>query len=417
MLPCWHLSRRASTHLVASINLIRSSLCRNTLFSPKRTARREISTAGVGALEDIALGPNCDIYISTSTDPYFNLTVEDWLFRHARESSPLLFIYRNSPCVVIGRHQNPWTEVNFGALRAAGIPFLRRRSGGGTVFHDLGNSNFSVHLPRASFDRHVTGQLVLRAVRALDIDARLNERNDICVGPDKISILHHFPPTWPYFAGSAYKIVNRRAYHHGTMLISTRLDQLGDVLRPVKKQIVTKGVESVRSPVCNLQQYKRITHEDFKAALITEFRKDYGIVTDACLVQDTAAVRSMGYICQGISELTTWDWLYGQTPEFTQTASRIFPWGEAAVRIRAKHGVILECSLQVENTLLSSAKVGVLQERVRAESENKRYGFEGEVLSKNSAMPKSCIPSTSEISQGEQAFRDVELWLGETMQG
>ncbi|KAJ3508136.1 hypothetical protein NLJ89_g5919 [Agrocybe chaxingu] len=200
------------------------------------------------------------------------------------------------------------------------------------------------------------------------------------------------------------------------MLISTRLDQLGDVLRPVKKHIVTKGVESVRSPVCNLHQYKSITHEDFTAAIITEFRKDYGIVSDTCLVQDTGAVRNIGYICQGISELTTWDWLYGQTPEFTQTATRIFPWGEATVQIRSKHGLILECSLQVENTRFSGAEIGVLQERVRAGSANKRYGFEGEAL-KNSVVEKSCTPSTAEGFQGEQAFRDVGRWLREAMQG
>jgi len=90
---------------------------------------------------------------------------------------------------------------------------------------DLGNTNFSIHVPRASFDRGATAQIVLRAVRALGIDAHVNERNDICIGSEKAS-------------GSAYKIVSGRAYHHGTMLITTKLDTLGDLLRVNKVLIL-----------------------------------------------------------------------------------------------------------------------------------------------------------------------------------
>ena len=90
------------------------------------------------------------------------------------------------------------------------------------TIQDLGNTNFSIHLPRTSFDRHATARTVLDAVRSLSIDANVNERNDICVGKEKVS-------------GSAYKIVNNRAYHHGTMLISSRLDTLGELLRVKNK--------------------------------------------------------------------------------------------------------------------------------------------------------------------------------------
>lgn len=112
----------------------------------------------------------------------------------------MLLLYRDDPCVVIGRNQNPWKEVNFPALQRADIPFIRRRSGGGTVYHDSGNTNFSIHLPRSQFDRNSTGQVVLRAVRALGIDARLNDRNDLCVGPYKISDFYYtssYVPTYP----------------------------------------------------------------------------------------------------------------------------------------------------------------------------------------------------------------------------
>ncbi|KAI0303928.1 hypothetical protein BC826DRAFT_980470 [Russula brevipes] len=205
------------------------------------------------------------IYVSQSSDPYFNLSFEDWLFKEKPIQEPLLLLYRDEPCVIIGRNQNPWKEVNFPALRRAGIPFIRRRSGGGTVYHDMGNTNFSIHLPRSSFNRHVTAQLVLRAVRSLGVDASINDRNDVCVGPYKVS-------------GSAYKIAKDRAYHHGTMLISSQLNTLGDVLHVSKESMITRGVASVRSPVKNLQEFNpTVTHAQFVGAMVQAFREEYHI--------------------------------------------------------------------------------------------------------------------------------------------
>jgi lipoate-protein ligase A len=118
-------------------------------------------------------------------------------------NSPLLLIYRDKPCVVIGRNQNPWKEINIGALKAANIPFVRRRSGGGTVYHvritlchisliidkiqDLGNTNFSLHMPRGSFERQKGSGLAVDALKRMGIaEAGVNERNDVCVGQFKI---------------------------------------------------------------------------------------------------------------------------------------------------------------------------------------------------------------------------------------
>ncbi|TBU63239.1 Lipoyltransferase and lipoate-protein ligase [Dichomitus squalens] len=277
--------------------------------------------------------PEHSIYISESTDPYFNLSFEDWLFRHKSPDKPLLLLYRDEPCVVIGRNQNPWKEVNLRASRQTGIPFIRRHSGGGTVYHDLGNTNFSIHLPRASFDRHATAQVVLKAVRSLGVDANVNDRNDICVGKDKVS-------------GSAYKIVKDRAYHHGTMLISTKLDTLGELLRSGKDTMETRGVASVRSPVCDLQQrYGHVDHEKFVRAVIDAFRKEYDVHEEVQMVNDADGTQNIEYIKHGMKELKTWDWAFGQTPEFTYKIEHGFPWGVVSAEIRSKHGVILSCSV------------------------------------------------------------------------
>ncbi|KAF9478650.1 Lipoyltransferase and lipoate-protein ligase [Pholiota conissans] len=336
------------------------------------------------------LHPNHDIYVSTSTDPYFNLSFEDWLFRHSPESKPLLLIYRDSPCVVIGRNQNPWTEVNFAALSAANVPFLRRRSGGGAVYHDLGNTNFSIHLPRASFDRHATGRLVLRAIQSLGIDAHLNDRNDICVGPDKMR--------------SAYKLVNKRGYHHGTMLLTTKLDDLGDFLRTQTINMVTEGVASVRSPVCNLKKYSvNATHDNFTNAVTAEFRKEYGVTSDPCIVTDSEG-SNIEYIRRGMQELDTWDWSFGQTPKFIHTLNKSFTWGDVMVEIRSKHGLVLDVVLSGTDVRMTAPCFEKLVQDCRVKYTGRRYGLFREVLS-------SADPNTPRAFEDSQPLRDIDSWL------
>ncbi|KAI0000029.1 hypothetical protein BJV77DRAFT_939542 [Russula vinacea] len=304
------------------------------------------------------------IYVSHSSDPYFNLSFEDWLFREKPVQEPLLLIYRDKPCVVIGRNQNPWKEVNFQALRRASIPFIRRRSGGGTVYHDMGNTNFSIHLPRSSFNRHATAQLVLRAVRSLDIDARLNDRNDVCVGPYKMNFSNI------HVSGSAYKIAKDRAYHHGTMLISSQISTLGDVLHVSKETMITRGVASVRSPVTNLQEFSpAVTHDKFLQAMVRAFREEYQVEEPVQYVQAEDAT-NIPYIQDSMAQFPDWDWAFGQTPEFTYSISRTFGWGNVTADIRSKHGVILSCSLTIDDTSDSE-----WLDSLGRKLEGQRYGF------------------------------------------
>ncbi|KAJ4479055.1 Lipoyltransferase and lipoate-protein ligase [Lentinula aciculospora] len=357
--------------------------------------------------------PQHPIYISKSTNPYFNLSFEDWLFRHKAPDEPLLLLYRDEPCVVIGRNQNPWKEINLPALRASqSIQLIRRRSGGGTVYHDLGNTNFSIHLPRTSFDRHKTAQIVLRAVRALGIDATVNDRNDICVGKEKIC-----------YVPSVLKIGkkrtrNQRAYHHGTMLISTQLNTLGDLLHNTKDTMETKGVASVRSPVRNLQQFNQdATHEGFMNAIVHEFRQEYGI-RDAVQTISEDDCKDIEYIQHGILELPSWEWAYGQTPEFTYTLSQAFEWGTARAKIRSKHGTILDfdCSLNFVGFPVPSMSA-ILQNVVDSGEyrlkevarilQGRRYGY----ISATEILRELSITGDAAVVQ------DVLFWLERTMNG
>ncbi|KAI0347459.1 Lipoyltransferase and lipoate-protein ligase [Trametopsis cervina] len=335
----------------------------------RRSIARFTSSCSFSTIACAQLDPNHSIYISKSSNPYFNLSVEDWLFRHKHHKEPLLFLYRDRPCVVIGRNQNPWKEVNLPASHSTGIPFIRRRSGGGTVYHDLGNTNFSIHLSRTAFDRHATAQVVLRAVRSLGIDANVNDRNDICVGKEKICSSKAFV----YVSGSAYKIVNNRAYHHGTMLISTRLDTLGNLLRTSKATMETKGVASVRSPVCNLQQFdSSVNHEKFVNAVVSTFRDEYDIHEDVHEIEETEETISIPYIRDSMAELPRWDWAFGQTPEFTYTIQESFAWGEVTAKVHSKHGIILDCSFEYSGT--DSDTVDLLRE-LGSSLEGQKYAF------------------------------------------
>ncbi|KAK0207028.1 hypothetical protein DFS33DRAFT_1256079 [Desarmillaria ectypa] len=338
--------------------------------------------------------PRHSIYVSQSTDPYFNLSVEDWLFRHKAPEDPLLFIYRDRPCVVIGRNQNPWKEINLTALRdMPSVPFVRRRSGGGTVYHDLGNTNYSIHLHRNSFDRSVTAQIILRAVRSLSVDAHVNDRNDICIEGKKICIqLSHNP----------YKIVKNRAYHHGTMLISTQLETLGEILRSRKDSMLTKGVASVPSPVCNLRQHDaNITHEQFCKAAISEFCRTYDVNEEVQHMNENTDLVDLDDVHRGVTELSSWEWAYGQTPEFTYTKSVVFEWGNVAAEIQSKHGIILEGSIHVSNAAASLSEALIQEiESMGASLKGQKYG--------------SIAPETL-VSSGMGPKEDVQWWLHDMM--
>jgi len=143
--------------------------------------------------------------------------------------------------------------------------------------------------------------------------------------------------------------------------------------------MVTKGVPSVPSPVCNLCKFDAsVTHEAFTDAVVGEFRSEYRISDDdpRCVVSgDEEALTSIDYMSKGMAELPSWEWSFGQTPEFTYTVSHSFPWGDVTAKIHSKHGIILSCVMRFENTWLSSAELERLH-KFSESLENKRYDLE-----------------------------------------
>lgn len=225
------------------------------------------------ALSPSLLARPLQIYHSPSTNPYLNLSIEHHLLQHTHPDSTILFLYANSPCVVIGRNQNPWLETNLRQLRHDSIALVRRRSGGGTVFHDLGNMNWSVICPPALFDRDRHAEMVTRALRKLGVrGARVNERHDIVM--DVVEGERRTGTSTFKVSGSAYKLTRTRSLHHGTCLLSVGdLGRVGRLLRsPAEGFIKARGVESVRSPIRNVG----VGREEFVDAVVGEFRGMYG---------------------------------------------------------------------------------------------------------------------------------------------
>lgn len=171
------------------------------------------------------------ILISESTNPWFNLAVEDTIFRSMPADQRVLFLWRNADTVVIGRAQNPWRECRTERMEQDRVKLARRQTGGGAVFHDLGNTNFTFMAAKPEYDKEVSTSIVLSGLAKLGINGVANGRNDLVL-EDEQGIRK--------FSGSAYRETLDRGFHHGTLLLSADLNRLGDYLNPDEKSCKPK---------------------------------------------------------------------------------------------------------------------------------------------------------------------------------
>ncbi|KAL7794236.1 hypothetical protein V8C37DRAFT_376959 [Trichoderma ceciliae] len=299
------------------------------------------------------------IYVSKSTDPFLNLSVEHRLLQITPPDSTILTLYVNSPSIIFGRNQNPWLQVNLSRLAqiaqqpanagwndASSIQLVRRRSGGGAVFHDAGNVNFSVICAPERFDRDKHAEMVVRALKALGRpNTRVNERHDIVVDVPTEAEAGTFK-----ISGSAYKLTRLRSLHHGTCLLrSPNLSSISNLLRsPAQGYVDARGVDSVRSPVRNID----VDNDEFKAAVAREFEGMYGYVHVRGEFGATALQTEE--IRRGYEELRSKSWIWGQTPRFTfsthPTEEDPRPRPEVPFDLNmyllAKHGAIEEINIK-----------------------------------------------------------------------
>jgi lipoate---protein ligase len=237
------------------------------------------------------------IYLSHSNDPFSNLALEHHLFQTTH--FPALFLYQNSPSVIIGRAQNPWVECDMRFLQEQNIPLLRRQSGGGTVFHDLGNLNFTFFVDKNNYDKSKNLALIIKALAKLQAPVMMNERHDLILQDKKIS-------------GSAFRETRTHAFHHATLLIASDLNLLRRSLKAPALNIKSKGVPSVKSSVINLQDvYPHLTLPAIIQSIIEVFKTHYHMTADVTMVNSAPA--------ELIQKYHTDAWRFGKTLPFTHT--------------------------------------------------------------------------------------------------
>ena len=280
------------------------------------------------------------VYLSDTFDPWFNLATEDWIFRDIvsadLEKTKILFLWRNDKTVVIGRFQNPWNECNTELMEKDGIRLARRQSGGGAVYHDLGNTNFTFLSAKKSFDKSANNQIIINAINSFGLNATASGRNDLMVntyeGEKKIS-------------GSAFKESLDRSFHHGTLLISADMTKLAQYLNPHPKKLESKGIVSVKSRVTNLQSLNdEITHESLSQKIIEEFCKYYHSTCSIELL-DHQFLKSVPKLNEHFIRLSDWNWRFGEAPHFNQQMTEYFSWGLIDVHLNVHKGIVTQSQI------------------------------------------------------------------------
>ncbi len=260
-------------------------------------------------------------YKSSSFDPYRNLAIEEALLSRASDCA-ILYLWQNENTVVIGRNQNAFKECKTALLERDGGYLARRLSGGGAVFHDLGNLNFTILLPQSDFDIARQLTVVESALASLGIPVERSGRNDILASGKK-------------FSGNAFYKNGKTAYHHGTLLIAADLERLNRYLSPSKLKLQSKGVDSVRSRVANLQEFMpNLTISMVEEALKVAFSKVYDLPLQTLAELDLTAVDALTQRnCQRV-------WNYGSQRPFSCALEGRFPWGCAEVALEVVGGKV-----------------------------------------------------------------------------
>jgi len=286
------------------------------------------------------------------TNAHVNLALEEYVFRHKPAADDCLLFYVNAPSIIIGRNQNTIEEINPTIVAERGIRVVRRVSGGGAVYHDLGNLNFSFMTPQVMgrFNRydHFT-RPVIDVLRDLGVPAELGGRNDILVQGRKIS-------------GNAQFATPSRMFSHGTLLFDSDLDDVTVALNPKPGKVESKGVKSIRSRVANISEFVRepITVHELRERIVERI---FGTRARARIPAidlgdaDWAAVQELVDAKYG-----TWEWNFGQNPASNVQRTQRFPAGEIDVRLDVQKGRI--ASARIFGDFMGREEVGALEARL-----------------------------------------------------
>lgn len=268
------------------------------------------------------------------TDPYFNIAAEEYLLKTLDEDCFML--WQNEPSVIVGKHQNTFAEINYQFVKQNKIPVIRRISGGGTVFHDLGNLNFSFIQKGEKnklVDFHRFIDPIIEVLNQMGVPAAFEGKNDIRVKGMKIS-------------GNAEHVHKNKVLHHGTLLYSSRLEELKDALQSSHQKFSDKAVQSVRSKVTNILDFldKKISIDDFKEKIIQYISTIYQKITIYNLTDSD--IKSIEKLAN--EKYKTWDWNFGYSPDYTFNNNIEFNNKLYNLSLSVQKGIIADIQLDVE---------------------------------------------------------------------
>lgn len=267
---------------------------------------------------------------SSETDPRYNLALEQYVFDSLPPEHEYFMLWRNDNAIIVGKHQNTAGEVNAAYVREKGIRVVRRLSGGGAVYHDLGNVNFTFIVTSknlGAFDFASFCRPVVRALAELGVTAEINGRNDMTIDGKK-------------FSGNAQYCKRGRVMHHGTILYDSDLSIVERALTVSRDKIESKGLQSVRSRVTNVKSHmpRDIPVERFIDSLRDAMFREYGLVPYTLTREDLAAVQKLRD-----TVYASWDWNYGASPAYSiRKERRVEGCGKLEVLMNVERGAIAE---------------------------------------------------------------------------
>ena len=257
----------------------------------------------------------------------------------------------------------------------------RRLSGGGAVFHDLGNLNFTFLVSKKNYDLKKQLDVILKAVQKLGIHAEASGRNDILVDGKK-------------FSGNAFHEHRGRRYHHGTLMVNVKLDELNKYLNVSKKKLESKGIASVRSRVANLLEYNpELTIDALKKALRETFEEVYGY--ESTEIKETDLDQAEVDVLY--DKYSSWEWIYGREFEFQYEVSERFDWGQVDVQFQVDSGMVVDVAVYSDS--LKPDVINQIPEQLKDQKYN------------NQVMADQIGRLHSEDEQEEKMFRDIEGWI------
>ena len=267
------------------------------------------------------------VYNGTGYDPHNNLAIEQVLLEGVQPGEIILYLWQNQNTVVIGRNQNAWKECRTTMLAEEGGRLARRLSGGGAVFHDLGNLNFTFLVRSEDYDLDRQLSVIMKAVQSFGIEAERSGRNDVLAAGRK-------------FSGNAFYSSRGQSYHHGTLLVDVDMEKLGRYLNPSKAKLASKGVDSTRSRVVNLKELApRMDIEGLRRAMEAAFAEVYAGQPERIAPEELDAGKIRTY-CE---KNRSFDWLYGRKMSFTFACEERFPWGGLELELSVDEGRVQDC--------------------------------------------------------------------------